>query len=135
CLTLRSRKVCCRRCGPLTRPVTGLAERAVELGVFTHFKLQSACYKSIRLLFGLSAQAGCLVCAKVADAFAISKTKRTFRPTGAIIYDLRLLSWNLDKSKVSIWAMPKRISIPFVCGDKQRGLLSYPRGQSDLIYR
>lgn len=112
-----------------------LAERAANLGVFTHFKLQTACYKSIRLLFGLSAQAACLVCAKVADAFAISKTKRRFRPTGAIIYDLRLLSWNLDKSKVSIWAMPSRLSIPFVCGERQRELLSYPRGQSDLIYR
>jgi putative transposase len=87
-----------------------LAERAVELGVFTHFKLQSACYKSIRSLFGLSAQATCLVCAKVVDAYAISKTPRTFNPTGAIIYDLRLLSWNLDKSLVSIWALPKRIS-------------------------
>jgi putative transposase len=112
-----------------------LAERAIDLGVFTHFKLQSACYKSIRLLFGLSAQASCLVCAKVADAFAISKTKRAFRPTGAIIYDLRLLSWNLEKNKVSIWAMPSRLSIPFICGDKQLSLLSYPRGQSDLIYR
>jgi putative transposase len=86
-------------------------------------------------LFGLSAQASCLVCAKVADAFAISKTKRAFRPTGAIIYDLRLLSWNLEKNKVSIWAMPSRLSIPFICGDKQLSLLSYPRGQSDLIYR
>jgi putative transposase len=112
-----------------------LAERAVELGVFTHFKLQSACYKSIRLLFGLSAQAACLVCAKVADAYAISKTQRRFKPTGAIIYDLRLLSWNLDKSFVSIWALPGRLSIRFVCGEKQRQLLSYPRGQSDLIYR
>ena len=112
-----------------------LSQRAIDLKVFTHFKLQGACYKSIRLLFGLSAQAACLVCAKVADAFAMSKTKRTFRATGAIIYDLRLLSWNLDKSKVSIWALPKRLSIPFICGEKQREMLAYPRGQSDLIYR
>jgi IS605 OrfB family transposase len=112
-----------------------LAERAVELGVFTHLKLQKACYKRIRYLFGLSAQAVCLVCAKVADAYAISGTQRTFRPTGAIIYDLRLFSWNLDKSLVSIWALPKRLSVPFVCGEKQRQLLAYPRGQSDLIYQ
>ena len=105
-----------------------LAERAVELDVFTHFKLQKACYKSIRSLFGLSAQAACLVCAKVADAYAISGTQRMFRPTGAIIYDLRLLSWNLDKSLVSIWALPKRLSVAFVCGEKQRQLLAYPRG-------
>jgi hypothetical protein len=112
-----------------------LAERALELNAFTHFKLQKACYKSLRTLFGLSAQAACLVCAKVADAYAISKTPRQFRPDGAIIYDLRLLSWNVPESLVSIWALPKRLSIPFVCGEKQRELLSYPRGQSDLIYR
>lgn len=112
-----------------------LAERAVELNAFTHFKLQKACYKSIRTLFGLSAQTACLVCAKVADAYAIGKMPRKFRPDGAIIYDVRLLSWKLAKSLVSIWALPKRLSIPFICGEKQRELLSYPRGQSDLIYR
>jgi putative transposase len=112
-----------------------LAERAIELNAFAHFKLQKACYKSIRTLFGLSAQAACLVCAKVADAYAISKTPRKFRPEGAVIYDLRLLSWNVPESLVSIWALPKRLSMPFVCGEKQRELLSYPRGQSDLIYR
>jgi hypothetical protein len=34
-----------------------LAERALQVNVFTAFKLQAACYKGIRLLFGLSAQA------------------------------------------------------------------------------
>jgi putative transposase len=112
-----------------------LAERAIDLKAFTHFKLQKACYKSLRNLFGLSAQAACLVCAKVADAYAISKDQRRFRPDGSIIYDLRLLSWNVPESLVSIWALPKRLSVPFVCGEAQRKLLTYPRGQSDLIYR
>jgi IS605 OrfB family transposase len=84
-----------------------LSQRAVELGVFSRSKLQRACYRSIRTLFGLSAQAN----------------------------DLRLLSWNLPKSTVSIWALPKRLSIPFVCNKRQRELLSLPRGQSDLICR
>jgi predicted transposase len=66
-----------------------LSERAKELGIFGRFKLQAACYETIRLLFGLSAQATCLVCRKVADAHAISKNSRTFRTTGAITYDLR----------------------------------------------
>jgi transposase len=112
-----------------------LSERAIQLGTFTSFGLQAACYESIRLLFGLSAQATCLVCRKVAQAYAVSKTLRTFRPRRAITYDLRLLSWNLDKSTVSIWAMPQRLPISFVCGDIQRELLSLPRAQSDLIYR
>jgi len=112
-----------------------LSERALQLAVFTPARLQATCYKSIRLLFGLSAQSTCLVCRKVAQAYAISKTPRAFRPLGAITYDLRLLSWNLDKSIVSIWAMPKRLSVAFVCGEGQRRLLALPRGQSDLIYR
>jgi hypothetical protein len=112
-----------------------LSQRAVELALFTKFKLQASCYQDIRLLFGLSAQATVRVCAKVADAYAISKIPRTFKPTGAIVYDLRLLSWNLNESRVSIWAMPGRLSVQFVCSEQQRKLLSLPRGQSDLIYR
>lgn len=112
-----------------------LAARAIERNVFTHFRLQTAYYRDIRNLFVLSAQSACLVCAKVADAFAISKTPRKFRPLGSIIYDLRLLSWNLDKSTVSIWAIPSRLSVSFSCGEEQRKLLDYPRGQTDLIYR
>jgi IS605 OrfB family transposase len=112
-----------------------LSERATELGIFGKFSLQAACYKDIRLFFGLSAQATCLVCAKVADAYASAKTARAFRPAGATAYDLRLLSWNLERSTVSIWALPKRLSIPFICGDWQRELLSLPRAQSDLIHR
>jgi len=112
-----------------------LAERATQLGVYSHFGLQSACYKSIRLLFGLSAQAACLVCAKVADTYKKSKTQRDFRSLGAITYDLRVLSWNLEREHVSIWALPERLSIPFICGEQQRQSLAAPRGQSDLIYR
>ena len=41
-----------------------------------------------------------------ADAYKISNSPRTFKPTGATLYDLRLLSWNLDKATVSIWAIP-----------------------------
>lgn len=112
-----------------------LSERALELGVFSRSKLQAACYRDIRILFGLSAQAACLVVRKVADAYAISKDLRTFRPTGAITYDLRVLSWNISESTVSIWALPERLSISFVCADWQREVLSLPRGQSDLVYR
>jgi putative transposase len=85
-----------------------LAERARQLDVYSQFRLQNACYKAIRLLFGLSAQAACLVCAKVADAYKKSKSPRTFRLAGAITYDLRLLSWNLEESRVSIWARNSR---------------------------
>jgi putative transposase len=112
-----------------------LSQRAIELGVFSRSKLQKACYRSIRTLFGLSAQASCLACRKVADAYAVSGIPKTFRSTGAITYDPRLLSWNLPKSTVSIWALPKRLPIAFACNDRQRELLSLPRGQSDLIYR
>src|SRR5438094_4804154 len=35
---------------------------------------------------------------------------------------------------VSIWLLPGREAIPYVCGDRQRELLEHQRGESDLVY-
>jgi predicted transposase len=61
-----------------------LSERVFELNVFSRFKLQALCYKDIRFAVRLSAQATCLVVRKVADAYAISRASRNFRPLRAI---------------------------------------------------
>ena len=81
----------------------------------------------------LSAQIVVRCIAKVADAYKMDhKTKRSFRSHGAISYDSRVLSYNLAKSQVSIWTLGGRQAIPFVCGERQRELLSGQRGESDL---
>jgi len=58
---------------------------------------------------------------------------RRFRKHGSICYDERILRLNLDKSNVSIWTLSGREWMGFVCGDRQRQLLTLPNGQSYLI--
>ena len=80
---------------------------------------------AVRAKFALSAQIVVRCIAKVADAYKIdNKTKRSFRPHGAISYDSRVLSYNLEKSRVSIWTLGGRQAIPFVCNERQRELLA-----------
>ena len=73
---------------------------------------------------------------KVTDAYKLDKkVQRSFRKHGSIAYDSRILSLNLIPSTVSIWTVNGRAKMSFVCGDKQRVLLAYPRGEADLILR
>jgi IS605 OrfB family transposase len=51
-----------------------------------------------------------------------------------VAYDDRILSFALPDSLVSIWTLDGRLAIPFVCGDRQRQLLTHQRGESDLAF-
>jgi len=101
-----------------------LSEKAWEEKMFTAPKLQKNFYYTVRDMFWqLSAQAVLLCMRKVADAYRLDKkTKREFRDTGSIAYDLRILSWKSDS--VSIWTIDGRKKILFVCGEHQREQLS-----------
>jgi IS605 OrfB family transposase len=114
-----------------------LSERAWETKTFSQYHLHKLAYYDVRKRFGLSAQATVRAIAKVADAYKIDKkTKRTFKPLGAITCDERLLSWKTrDKQEVSIWSVDGRLRIPFVCGEHQRKMLENRLGQADLVYR
>jgi IS605 OrfB family transposase len=82
----------------------------------------------------LSAQVSVRCISKVADAYKLDRRrKRKFKSQGAITYDDRILSWQLEYSQVSIWTTSGRIKIPFVGGDKQRELLKTRKGETDLI--
>ena len=73
--------------------------------------------------------------AKVADAYKLDrKVKRNFRPHGAIAYDERILRWYIEKQAVSIWSMGGALHIPYSAGERQKELLQYQQGESDLIY-
>jgi putative transposase len=101
---------------------------------FMRFALHKLVYQDVRKQFGLSAQVVVRCIAKVADAYKLDKRrKRKFKPQGAITYDDRILSWQLEQSQVSLWTTNGRIKIPFVCGDKQSELLKTRQGESDLI--
>lgn len=101
---------------------------------FRQYDLHHLAYQTVRADFGLTAQVVVRLLAKVADAYKLDRLRRRdFRPHGSIAYDARILRYLPDA--VSIWTVTGRQTIPFVCGDRQRALLSHQRGESDLVYR
>ena len=110
-----------------------VSDTAWETKTFRQYDLHHKCYQAAREQFGLSAQVAVRVIAKVADAYKLDrKTKRTFKTTGSIAYDDRILSWRLQDKIVSIWTVNGRLRIPFVCGERQLELLQTRQGESDL---
>jgi IS605 OrfB family transposase len=102
---------------------------------FGTFALQKLCYQQVRETFGLSAQMTVRALGKVGDAYKLDKqTKRTFRPLASIAYDDRILSFALPASSISIWTLDGRQTIPFVCGERQRMMLTTRQGESDLLF-
>jgi putative transposase len=100
------------------------------------YRLQQVAYHDIKERFGLTAQVVIRLLAKVADAYKLDKrTKRTFRPYGAIAYDDRILRWYSGANEVSIWTTEGRQRIGSVCDERTRALLASRRGESDLVYR
>ena len=113
-----------------------LSELAWESKEFRRFPIHKKFYRLIRDEFPLSAQVVCLLAAKVADAYKLDrKVQRHFRPHGSIAYDARILTLKLPESTVNIWTLGGREKMPFVCGEAQRKLLEFPRGETDLIFR
>ena len=110
-----------------------VSDTAWETKTFRQYDLHHKCYQAVREQFGLSAQVTVRVIAKVADAYKLDrKTKRTFRATGSIAYDDRILTWRLQDQTVSIWTVNGRLRIPFACGEQQLELLQTQQGESDL---
>lgn len=114
-----------------------ISERGWDDRMYSQFALQTKHYKTVRSLFGIGAQAACLIFAKVADAYKLDKkTQRKFRPFGAIAFDIRNLKLYVEKQLASIWTVEGREKIPFVMGDYQKDILA--RGlikQCDLVRR
>lgn len=112
-----------------------ISEQAWESKTFKQYNLHKLSYHSTRDTFALSAQVVVRLMAKVADAYKLDTTaKRVFRRHGSIAYDDRILTFKKD-DRVSIWTVEGRQVIPFVCGDYQRKLLPFRKGETDLIYR
>ena len=110
-----------------------VSNTAWENKTFRQYDLHHKCYQEVREQFGLSAQVVVRAIAKVADAYKLDrKVKRTFKTTGSIAYDDRILSWRLHDQTVSIWTVKGRLRIPFVCGEGQLELLQTRQGESDL---
>lgn len=108
---------------------------AFEKKIFNKVKLQQECYYEVREKFNLSAQFVIRAISKVTESYkGNKKTLHTFRPTGAIVYDQRLLSFK-GLEHASILTMDGRIKIPMAFGAYQKGVIDGRRirGQADLV--
>lgn len=118
-----------------------ISSTAWDNRVFNQFKVHNLAYKSIKDAFELSAQMVVRCISKVADAYKLDKkTKREFKPLGAITYDSRILSYRAGTPSghsgmtVSLWSVDGRLKkVPFVCHNKN--FLPYIKGEADLVTR
>lgn len=111
------------------------AKAGFDAGVFSAPSIQKLCYRELRDRFGLSAQMAVRAIGKAAEVFRRDKAKcPEFKPTGAMTYDERILSWK-GCDKVSILTLGGRQLIAYVFGEYQKAGLARLKGQVDLVYR
>jgi putative transposase len=120
-----------KRTNEICNSISGEAWKAQA---FQQFAIHKLAYYSAKEKSGLTSQILVRAIAKVADAYKLDKkSQRSFRPTGSIAYDDRILRWHLDQGFVSIWSTAGRLKIPFVGGERQLEQLRARKGESDLI--
>lgn len=108
---------------------------AWDTRAFGKFKLQSLVYAHVKETFSLTAQVVVRCIGKVADAYKLDKkTKRSFKPLGAISYDSRILRYKMAKGTVSIWTVQGRMDVAWTTGKRQWELLQFQQGESDLAF-
>lgn len=113
-----------------------ISEQAWEAKAFARVPVHRLTYHAVREHYGLTAQAAVRCIGKVVDSYKKDRrTKRTFKPHGAVAYDNRILNWRMPDKQVSIWTLNGRETISFTCGEHHLALLQYQRGESDLVYR
>ncbi len=112
-----------------------ISKEAFENKIFKQFNLHKLVYGVVRDTFNLSAQMVVRQISKVADSYKIqTKKQTTFRATGSIAYDDRIISFK-KSDVVSIWTVKGRLNIPFVMGTHQRELFQYRKGEVGLVFR
>jgi len=112
-----------------------IAITAFELKTANKRELQKVVYYDVRDKFKLSAQHTIRAIAKVCESYKRDKTiKPTFKPTGAIVYDQRILSFRKLEA-ISILTNNGRLTVPIRMGEYQKVRLDRIRGQADLILR
>ncbi|MER6073709.1 transposase [Streptomyces sp. NPDC001817] len=131
---------------------------AFEKDVKRNFALHEHTYAVIKARWNLGAEAAQHVIKKVCDAYTTLKanlragnlgrpgSKRyrravenpvNFCTQGAQPYDDRMLSWQTDRRRISIWTIAGRVKdVAFTGSPEQLAALAlYRKGESDLVYR
>lgn len=99
---------------------------------FNTYKLQKALYHELKANSTLTAQHLIRCLSKTTDAYKLDKkTERTFKATGSIAYDSRILSYNHTKGTASLSTVRGRLSMPYVCHKPE--WLPYIKGEADLV--
>lgn len=113
-----------------------ISEQAWEAKTFARVPVHRLTYHPVRERYELTAQMAVRCIGKVVDAYKKDKkTRRQFKPHGAVAYDGRILNWRIPDKQVSIWTLNGRTTVNFVCGKYHELLLQYQQGESDLVYR
>lgn len=116
------------------RACNWLSGQAWDTETFGQFALHKLTYERCRAQFELAAQMTVRCIAKVADAYRLDRnTRRRFKRYAAQPYDDRIFRLCSD-THLSIWTVHGRLTIPYVCGPRQRALLAYRKGEVDLMY-
>jgi putative transposase len=116
------------------RACTWLSGQAWDTKTFGQFALHKLTYEQCREQFGLAAQMTVRCIAKVADAYKLDrKTRRRFKRYAAQPYDDRIFRLCSD-THLSLWTVHGRLMIPYQCGERQRALLAFRKGEVDLMY-
>ncbi|HEY7358592.1 MAG TPA: RNA-guided endonuclease TnpB family protein [Ktedonobacterales bacterium] len=112
-----------------------VAEVAFGLKRANKYELQRQVYARLRAEFGLPAQLAIRAISKTSEAYKRDKRiQPTFRETGAIVYDERVMSFK-GLLTVSLLTLSGRALVPFVVGAYQQARMDRIQGQADLIYR
>lgn len=118
----------------VNKACNAISKTAFKTKIFKQFDLHKIVYYPIREQFKILSQLTVRAISKVVDAYKLDKkVKRSFKEMGSIKYDCRVLSFKKDF--VSISTINGRLEIPFVCGIKQKEMLKFQKGETNLIYR
>ena len=113
-----------------------LSEVAYRENTVKQFALHKLTYLQCKERFSLTSQAVVRCIAKVADSYKLKdadKTQRVFRKWAAQPYDDRIFSFGKGYT-INLWTVNGRITIPFECGDYQRRLIPFRKGEVDLMF-
>ncbi len=111
-----------------------ISEQGWNSTTLKQYALHKLTYHPAKEKFGLTAQVVIRAIAKVADAYKLdNKRQRTFKRHGSIAYDDRIIRFKGEF--VNLWTVDGRETIAFQCGDYQRKLLPFRKGEVDLVFR
>jgi len=111
-----------------------ISDVAFENKAFGQIALHKLTYYDIRSKFNLFSQMAIRAIGKVVESYKVDKkTKHTFKPYGAIVYDSRILKFKFP-DKISISTIQGREVIPFLFQNYRNLDMRRVAGQADLVY-